>query len=99
MVTLWGKFYSLLNFEVANKISRLWHTHARPDRDSHISIIWDEIPINGYEMERHKKLPNDTIFREGLTEEYDYDSLMHMPEGKKAKNLNLKQQRNWNLVA
>uniref|UniRef100_A0A914CVI2 Zinc metalloproteinase n=1 Tax=Acrobeloides nanus TaxID=290746 RepID=A0A914CVI2_9BILA len=60
----------------------LWHTHARPDRDSHISIIWDEIPINGYEMERHKKLPNDTIFKEGLTEEYDYDSLMHMPEGK-----------------
>ncbi|XP_045475772.1 tolloid-like protein 1 [Harmonia axyridis] len=50
-----------------------WHEHTRPDRDSHVNIIRENI-VSGQEY-NFNKLSEEEVNSLGLT--YDYDSIMH----------------------
>ena len=53
----------------------LWHEHSRPDRDDHVTVMWDNIPdVNKADF--LKKSWQNTVVH-GLP--YDLDSVMHYP--------------------
>ncbi|KAL8561655.1 hypothetical protein ACOMHN_001387 [Nucella lapillus] len=50
-----------------------WHEHSRPDRDSYISIVWENIATD--HRSNFKKYDTSTI--NTLQTQYDYGSIMH----------------------
>lgn len=50
-----------------------WHEQSRPDRDSYINILWNNIPSGV--RSQFTKMPSNAIDSRGVS--YDYDSVMH----------------------
>ncbi len=69
-----GNKYSHITHELGHVLGLL-HEHQRPDRDSYIRILWDNIIAQF--ITNYEKLDNPLIIEEQY--DYDYNSIMHYP--------------------